>query len=143
MVRTMLLSALLLSATATIASEEFYGLLHNNDRDLRATLETGERLYLLDYGAYSLFRTAEKYDREHVIVRGTRSSTSLGDPVIIVESITFRPRGRSITYNLPRAREVPKYRYVEKTYETKYDDEYPTGYERHFTSEAKYNKFID
>ena len=148
--KLILAAALLLGAPVFAAHGElieFYGILHNNDRESRATLEANNgRLYFLNYGDYSMYEVGERYDRERVVVRGTLEQSSYGRPVIVVDSITFRPRRNAVTY-YPRGRERKTverytYRYVdeEPTYETRYStgsddshfDRYSSSYDRKF-----------
>jgi hypothetical protein len=148
--KIILAAALLLSSSAFAAhgdAIEYTGILHNNHRESRATLEANNgRLYFLNYGDYSMYDIAEPYDRERVVVRGTLEHSEYGRPIIKVDSITFRPRRNAVTY-YPGGRErktverYTSYRYAdEEPYDTSFGsrndeshfDRYTSGYDSKF-----------
>jgi len=61
--------------SAAAEAAEITGYLHNNRAEGRATLETGDGVYLLDFGSSYLLDISERHDRKRVRVRGTLSST--------------------------------------------------------------------
>lgn len=82
-------------------SPEYEGILHNDSDAHRASLEANGKVYWLDFQGADLYHVAERYDRDRVIVRGSVGfPTSESRPVIYVDSITFRSRGRELTYNV-------------------------------------------
>jgi hypothetical protein len=80
---------------------EYEGILHNDSDAHRASIEANGKVYWLDFQGADLYHVAERYDRDRVIVRGSVGfPTAESRPVIYVDSITFRSRGRDVTYNV-------------------------------------------
>jgi len=106
MIRVYFLIALVLAAFSVRAetvsnAPEYDGVLHNDLDAHRASLEANGKVYWLDFQGADLYHVAENYDRERVLVHGSAGfPTSESRPVIYVDSITFRPSGRTLTYNV-------------------------------------------
>jgi hypothetical protein len=93
----------LFATVATSTAAEFGGILHNNRRERRASLETANGIYLLNYDDYvNLYDVGEKYDHERVFVHGELElPVGRFDGVINVNSITFHPFGpRPLRYEI-------------------------------------------
>jgi hypothetical protein len=106
MLRNVILAGSLAFRMAGADAAELTGILHTNRDENRATLETGDGLYLLDLGSSYLLDVGERHDRERVVVRGELSyPRQASRPVVRVDSITFRPHsGSPVTYSAPGAR---------------------------------------
>ena len=106
MIRVFCLFALVLAACSvhaeTVSSApEYEGVLHNDVDAHRASIEANGKVYWLDFQGADLYHVAERYDRERVVVHGSAGfPTAESRPVIYVDSITFRPQGREMTYNV-------------------------------------------
>jgi len=105
MFKTMLAALFFVAASAFAAYDSvqtFDGILHNNKNEHRATLETSEGRFVLDYQGSDLYHIGERYDRVTARVTGNVISAGYArHPVLRVHSITFSPRGsRSVTYRV-------------------------------------------
>ncbi|HYG74229.1 MAG TPA: hypothetical protein VEK08_04415 [Planctomycetota bacterium] len=117
---------------AAHGTSTFYGVLHNDSKEMRATLETSSGLYVLDYRGADLYHVGERYDREPASVTGTvRHLSNYRFPVIQVEQITFSPNGtRAVTYNvrLPRYQYYTRYYHSRPEYRSDFSRDYNVGY---------------
>jgi len=118
--RYILPALLLFVCSAPVFASYFEGTFHNDRGRARATLDTPDGLYELDFQGVDLYSVGERFDRDRAVVEGSLSYSSHNrHAILVVNRITFRPDRNEVTYRI--VREIPERRIWHN---------YPTRYER-------------
>ena len=114
------ISILILTALASAAyayERPFHGLtyegiIHSDGAERRASPFAYGKIYRLDFRGVDLYQVTDRHNRERVIIRGRVEFPQFENrPVLHVESITFRPYGRAVTYNIDTVERFVRRRY--------------------------------